>query len=73
MHDNGNPSRRTKAKGKPGIYHREAKDGSRSRRRYEVTYLDSDGRRRWQTVSGFDNLDEAEALLVGVQGQAEQG
>ena len=51
--------RRSKVKGRPGIYYR--KIGSR--RRYEVTYLDSDGRRRWQTVPGFDNLDAADAAL----------
>ena len=51
--------RRTKVDGKPGTDYR--KIGSR--RRYEVTYLDLDGRRRWQTVPGFDNLDAAEAVL----------
>lgn len=73
MQDNGNGSRRTKAKGKPGIYFREVKDGGRTRRRYEATYLDSDGRRRWQTVPGFDNLDEAEAVLTAVKGKLHNG
>jgi integrase len=55
------PARRTKVvkKGYSGVYFRDTADG----RRYEITYLDSDGRRRWQTVQGFDNLDEANAVL----------
>lgn len=50
-------ARRTKVKGKPGIYYREF----HGRRRYEVTYLDSDGKRRWLTVDG--GLEQAEAVL----------
>jgi hypothetical protein len=67
MQGNGNRTRRTRVKGKQGIYYREVRDGNRSRRRYEITYLDSDGRRRWQTIPGHDNLDEAEAALVAVK------
>jgi integrase len=73
MQDNGNPSRRTKAPGKPGIYYREVREDGRSRRRYEFTYLDSDGRRRWQTVPGLDNLDEAEAQLLAVKVKLRSG
>lgn len=73
MHPNGNPSRRTKTKGKPGIYHRDVRDGSRARRRYEITYLDSDGKRRWKTIPGYDNLDDAEAMLVTVRGKLISG
>ena len=67
MHNNGNRTRRTRVKGKPGIYYREVRNGNRSGRRYEVTYLDSDGRRRWKTMPGQDNLDEAEIALVEVK------
>ena len=67
------PTRRTRAKGKQGIYYREVKDGNRSRRRYEVTYLDSDGRRRWQTIPGHDNLEQAEAALVAIKGKLHNG
>jgi hypothetical protein len=63
------PARRTKVKGKQGIYYRQVG----KRRRYEITYLDSDGRRRWQTVPGFDNLDDAEAMLVEVKGKLNRG
>src|SRR5262249_41952471 len=52
-------TRRTKVKNHSGVYYRTMSRG----RRYEVTYLDSDGHRRWQTVPGYDNLVEAEALL----------
>jgi integrase len=63
------PARRTKVKGRQGIYYRQVG----KRRRYEITYLDSDGRRRWQTVPGFDNLDDAEAMLVDVKGKLHRG
>jgi integrase len=54
------PSRRTKVRHHPGVYYRETPEG----RRYEVTYLDSDGRRRWKTAEGFDNLSDADDLLA---------
>ena len=59
--------RRTKVKGRPGIYFREVG----GKRRYEITYLDSDGRRRWQTVPG--NLDEAESTLGDLQQKLRKG
>ena len=63
--------RRKAVQGKPGIYFREVsidRAGKRRRvRRYEVSYLDSDGRRRWQTIPGHDNLDEAERELVRIK------
>ena len=63
--------RRKAVQGKPGIYFRELsvdREGKRRRvRRYEVSYLDSDGRRRWQTIPGHDNLDEAERELVRIK------
>jgi hypothetical protein len=41
---------------------------SQRRRAYEITFLDSVGTRRWNTVArGFDNLDEAEAMLLAVE------
>lgn len=61
--------RRTRAKGHPGVHFREVG----GRRRYEITYLDSDGRRRWQMVPGLDNLDEAEALLIELRGKLQRG
>ena len=73
MQANGNRTRRTRVKGKPGVYYREVRDGARTRRRYEVTFLDSDGRRRWQTIQGFDNLDDAEAALVATKGKLHNG
>ena len=62
-------ARRTKVKGKQGIYFREV-GGCR---RYEITYLDSDGRRRWQTVPGLDNLDEAEHAVVEIKSKLNKG
>jgi hypothetical protein len=43
------PARRVSVAGKPGIYFRKLSDGSK---RYEVSYTDSDGRRRWKMVDG---------------------
>jgi integrase len=43
---------------RPGIYYRPGPDG-KVRPPYEITYFDSTGTRRWQTVEG--SLDEAEA------------
>jgi integrase len=62
-------SRRTKVRGHPGIYFRQMG----GRRRYEITYLDETGRRRWKTVAGHDNLDEADELLVGFKGKLGRG
>jgi integrase len=61
------PARRIKVKGKPGIYYRETPMG----RRYEVTYLDSDGRRRWKTVPG--NLEDAERVLTSLKAKMHSG
>jgi integrase len=61
------PARRIKVKGKPGIYYRETAKG----RRYEITYLDSDGRRRWQTVPG--NLEDAERVLTSLKAKMHSG
>jgi integrase len=70
-------ARRTKVRGKPGIYHRlvSIEDGGKRKqvRRYELTYLDSDGKRRWQAVPGYDNLDDAERLLTQVKRKLHRG
>jgi integrase len=47
--------RRTSVKGSPGVYWHRVAGG----RRYEISYVDSDGKRRWETVPG--NLKDAEA------------
>ena len=62
-------TRRTKVKGRLGIYFREVG----GRRRYEITFLDESGIRRWRTVPGFDNLEEAEAALVEVNSKLNRG
>jgi integrase len=49
--------RRLKVANRRGIYYRDTAAG----RRYEITYVDSTGRRRWQTIEG--RLREAEAAL----------
>lgn len=46
MHSHSTTRRRTKAKGRPGVYFREVG----GRRRYEITYLDETGARRWKTI-----------------------
>ena len=61
--------RRTKAKGRPGVYFREVG----GRRRYEISYLDETGTRRWKTVPGFDNLEQAQAQLVEVKTKLNRG
>src|SRR5438046_1016460 len=43
---------------RPGIYYRPGPDG-KVRPPYEITYFDSTGTRRWQTVDG--SLEQAEA------------
>jgi integrase len=53
---------------KPSIYYRQV--GARGRS-YEVTYLDSDGKRRWRTIDG--NLVDAEAALGELQGKLRRG
>jgi integrase len=51
-------ARRTKVAKHPGIYYRVGADG---KRKYEVTFVDEFGRRRWQAVDG--NLEAAQAAL----------
>ncbi|MEZ5102205.1 MAG: hypothetical protein R3C15_20855 [Thermoleophilia bacterium] len=51
--------------GRPGIWCRSAKDG---RVRFEVGYVDDEGRQRWLTVAG--GLQSAEAALVSLERRA---
>lgn len=60
--------RRSKVKGRRGIYYREGADG---RRAYEITYTDSEGRRRWQRVQG--GLKNAEAALEETRRRLRRG
>jgi integrase len=53
------PKRRVSVKGHPGVYWHPVAGG----RRYEISYVDSDGKRRWETVAG--NLKDAEAVREG--------
>src|SRR3954452_6361361 len=41
--------RRVRVRNKPGIYYNDTDDG---RRRYQFTYVDGTGKRRWKTVDG---------------------
>jgi hypothetical protein len=59
--------RRTRVKGHPGIFVRESTRG----RRYEITFVGSDGRRRWRTIEG--NLADADAALAKVKTQLHAG
>jgi integrase len=61
-------ARRTRVEKHPGIYYRLGTDG---KRRYEITYRDSDGRRRWQVVDG--KLEDAAAALADVLGRKRKG
>ncbi len=56
--------RRVLVKGRRGIYYRIGADGKRA---YEITFYDSDGKRRWQTTGS--NLKEAEAALEEIRGR----
>jgi integrase len=79
MQDQRTPGlpRRMRLRGRPGIYYRTTTvdDGGRRRqvRRYEITYIDSDGRRRWQAIPGHDNLDDAHAVLTRINHKLHRG
>jgi integrase len=60
--------RRTLVRRHRGIYYREGADGNR---RYEISYYDSDGRRRWQTIEG--GLQEAIDARDKVRGRKRRG
>jgi integrase len=51
-----------------GVYYRE---NARGQRRYEISFTDSTGRRRWKTVDG--NLEDADRALRGVHHRMDQG
>jgi len=59
--------RRTAVKNHPGIYWREGKGG----RRYEISFTDSEGRRRWKVVEG--NLEDAKAAREDLRGRIRKG
>jgi integrase len=52
----------------PGVYYREMLNGQR---RYEISYTDTEGRRRWKTIDG--NLKDADAALDDVRGRKRKG
>lgn len=62
------PPRRIKVKDRRGIYYREDRRG---KRRYEVTYRDSEGRQRWKVIPG--GLKDAEAALEDVRRKLRRG
>jgi integrase len=68
MRRQGSARRRIAVKGHPAIYYRV---GAGGKRHYEITYVDSDGRRRWQVVPG--NLGNAEAALGEVKRRRRRG
>src|SRR5437870_1137236 len=59
--------RRQRVMNHPGVYYRDTPAG----RRYEVTFLDSEGRRRWKTLDG--GLREAQAALEEARGRRRRG
>src|SRR5690349_4328231 len=52
----------------PGVYYRELPGG---KRRYEISYTDSEGRRRWQVVDG--GLEQADSALADVKQRKRKG
>jgi integrase len=60
--------RREVVKGHPGVYLRSGADG---KRQYEISYLDSEGNRRWKRVQG--DLKAADAALRAVRIRLDQG
>ena len=62
------PKRRTAVKNHPGVYRRPI---GAKRWRYEITYLDSSGRRRWQTTG--DSLEQAQVALEDITGGKRRG
>src|SRR4051794_4851913 len=66
--DSPQPKRRTAVKNHPGVYRRPI---GAKKWRYEITYVDSSGRRRWQTIG--DSLDQAQAALEEITGRKRRG
>jgi integrase len=61
-------ARRTRSR-YPNIYYRETPNG----RSYELSFYDVSGRRRWQRVDGFDNIEAARSALAEAQGKTRKG
>jgi integrase len=61
-------ARRTRSR-YPNIYYRETPNG----RSYEISFYDVSGRRRWQRVDGFDNIEAARSALAEAQGKTRKG
>lgn len=62
------PKRRERVKNHPGVYRRSI---GAKRWRYEITYVDSSGRRRWQVIG--DNLEQAQVALEEITGRKRRG
>ncbi len=60
--------RRVSVKGRRGIYYWMGADGQR---RYEISFTDSAGVRRWKTIAG--NLEDAQAALDEVRSRKRKG
>ncbi len=60
--------RRIKVAGHRGVYRRSNRDGQKI---YEIKYVDSDGRARWETIRG--GLREAEARRAEIVGRKHRG
>ena len=60
--------RRTAVAKHPGVYYRE---GANGKRRYEISFSDSEGRRRWKVIEG--GLREAQAALDDVKQRRRKG
>ena len=68
MQRSSSTARRTRVEKHPGVYWRTGRDGKRA---YEVTFVDSTGRRRWQRVEG--GLREAQDALDAIKGRQRKG
>lgn len=63
------PSRRTRVKNHPGVYYRDTPRG----RKYEISWMDAEGRRRWRTIDGFHNLAAADAAVAEERRKTRRG
>jgi integrase len=64
----GKKPRRTAVAGHPAVYYRV---GANGKRRYEISFRDSEGRRRWKVIDG--GLREAEEALDEIRGRIRRG
>jgi integrase len=60
--------RRTSVNGHAGVYYRLLANG---RRRYEISYVDTEGKRRWKAIGG--KLEDAQAALDDIRGRKRKG